>query len=66
MEKNIPYLGICFGFQLAAVAFGRKMCNLENANSTEIVADTTNPIIDLLPEQKDETDMGGSLRLRCK
>jgi len=63
LEKNIPYLGICFGFQLAAVAFGRKMCNLENANSTEIVADTKNPIIDLLPEQKDEMDMGGSLRL---
>jgi len=63
LEKNIPYLGICFGFQLAAVAFGRKMCNLENANSTEIVSDTTNPIVDLLPEQKDETDMGGSLRL---
>jgi len=39
------------------------MCNLENANSTEIVADTKNPIIDLLPEQKQETDMGGSLRL---
>ena len=63
LEKNIPYLGICFGFQLAAVAFGRKICNLENANSTEIVSDTTNPIVDLLPEQKDETDMGGSLRL---
>jgi CTP synthase len=63
LEKNIPYLGICFGFQLAAIAFGRKMCNLENANSTEIVADTKHPIIDLLPEQKDETDMGGSLRL---
>jgi len=39
------------------------MCNLENANSTEIVADTKNPVIDLLPEQKQETDMGGSLRL---
>ena len=63
LEKNIPYLGICFGFQLAAIAFGRKMCNLENANSTEIIADTNNPIIDLLPEQKNETDMGGSLRL---
>ena len=63
LEKNIPYLGICFGFQLAAIAFGRKMCSLENANSTEIIADTKNPIIDLLPEQKDETDMGGSLRL---
>ena len=63
LEKNIPYLGICFGFQLAAIAFGRKICGLENANSTEIIADTKNPIIDLLPEQKDETDMGGSLRL---
>ena len=63
LEKNIPYLGICFGFQLAAIAFGRKMCNLENANSTEIIADTINPVIDLLPEQKQETDMGGSLRL---
>jgi len=63
LEKNIPYLGICFGFQLAAIAFGRKMCNLENANSTEIIPDIKNPIIDLLPEQKQETDMGGSLRL---
>ena len=66
LEKNMPYLGICFGFQLAAIAFGRKMCNLENANSTEIVADTKNPVIDLLPEQKQETDMGGSLRLGAK
>jgi len=63
LEKNIPYLGICFGFQLAAIAFGRKMCNLKNANSTEIIPDIKNPIIDLLPEQKQETDMGGSLRL---
>jgi CTP synthase len=63
LKKNIPYLGICFGFQLAAIAFGRKMCNLKNANSTEIIPDTKNPIIDLLPEQKQETDMGGSLRL---
>ena len=63
LEKNIPYLGICFGFQLAAIAFGRKICNLENANSTEIISDIKNPIIDLLPEQKQETDMGGSLRL---
>ena len=62
-EKNIPYLGICFGFQLAAIAFGRSVMNLNDANSTEINAETTNPIVDLLPEQKDVSDMGGSLRL---
>ena len=62
-EKNIPYLGICFGFQLAAVSFGRSVCGLENANSAEVDPKTPNPVIDLLPEQKEITDMGGSLRL---
>ncbi|MDE1827972.1 MAG: CTP synthase (glutamine hydrolyzing) [Candidatus Micrarchaeota archaeon] len=62
-ERNIPYLGICFGFQLAAVAFGRYVCGLEGANSSEIDPSTQNPIIDLLPEQKDVKNKGGSLRL---
>ncbi|MFQ5440543.1 MAG: glutamine hydrolyzing CTP synthase [Nitrosopumilaceae archaeon] len=62
-EKNIPYLGICFGFQLAAIAFSRAVLNLEEANSTEIKKDSKNPVVDLLPEQKNISDLGGSLRL---
>jgi CTP synthase len=62
-ENNIPYLGICFGFQLAAVAFGRYVCNLKDANSAEVSPKTEYPIIDLLPEQKSIENKGGSLRL---
>ena len=62
-ENNIPYLGICFGFQLAAIAFGREVLKLEDANSTEIKEDVKNPIVDLLPEQKTISEKGGSLRL---
>ncbi len=62
-EHDIPYLGICFGFQLAAVAFARDVLKLDSANSTEIEPNSKYPIIDLLPEQKNVKDMGGSLRL---
>lgn len=62
-EKNIPYLGICFGFQLAAVAFGRHVLNYSDANSTELDPKTSHPVVDLLPEQKTVSNMGGSLRL---
>ncbi|MEE8132647.1 MAG: CTP synthase, partial [Nitrososphaerales archaeon] len=61
--KNIPYLGICFGFQLAVVAFARHVCNLSNANSTEINPNTEDPVIDLLPEQNGIDNMGGTMRL---
>ena len=61
--NDIPYLGICFGFQLAAISFARNVCNIPNANSTEIENETKDPIIDLLPDQDGVSDLGGSLRL---
>jgi CTP synthase len=62
-ENAIPYLGLCFGFQLAMVAFARYVLGHVDANSTELNPDTKNPIVDLLPEQKQVKDMGGSMRL---
>jgi CTP synthase len=51
-ENNIPFLGICYGFQLAAIEYARNVCNLKDANSTEINSDTPHPVIDVTPEQK--------------
>ena len=62
-EKDIPYLGICYGMQLAAVEFARNMCNLEGAHSTEINSNAAHPVISLLEEQEGITDMGGTMRL---
>ena len=62
-ESNTPYLGICFGFQLAAIEFARNVCMCNGANSTEINPNAKHPVVDLLPEQKTVSDMGGSLRL---
>ncbi|HXV46698.1 MAG TPA: CTP synthase [Nitrososphaera sp.] len=62
-ENNIPYLGICFGFQLALVAFARHVCKLNDANSTELEPNTKNPVVDFMPEQRNIHDMGGTMRL---
>ncbi|MGN1400490.1 MAG: CTP synthase [Bacillus sp. (in: firmicutes)] len=62
-ENKKPFLGICLGMQLATVEFARNVLGLEDAHSAEINPETTNPIIDLLPEQKDVEDLGGTLRL---
>ncbi len=62
-ENNVPFFGICLGMQLASVEFGRNIMNLEGAHSSELNAKTPFPVIDLLPEQKDIEDLGGTLRL---
>lgn len=60
---GIPYLGICLGMQIAIIEFSRRVLGLNDANSAEINPDTPYPVIDILPEQKDVTDMGGTMRL---
>ncbi|HWO94858.1 MAG TPA: CTP synthase [Bacillus sp. (in: firmicutes)] len=62
-ENKVPFFGICLGMQLASVEFARNVLGLKDAHSAELNPATTNPIIDLLPEQKDVEDLGGTLRL---
>lgn len=61
-EKDIPFLGLCYGMQLAVIEHARSI-GLEGANSTEIDPDTPHPVIDLLPEQRDVKDKGATMRL---
>ena len=62
-EHEIPYLGICLGMQVAVSEFARHVCGMDGANSTEFDPETPFPVIDLLPEQKEVSDMGGTMRL---
>ena len=62
-ENNIPYLGICLGMQIAVIEFARHVCNIEDASSREFDETCKNPIIDLMSEQKQIVNMGGTLRL---
>ncbi len=63
-ENKIPFLGICLGMQLAVIEFARHVCEMFKANSTEIVKDGLEyPVIDLLPEQKELTKKGATMRL---
>jgi len=62
-EDDIPYLGICLGMHVAVSEFARHVCGLEGANSTEMDPETPHPVIDLLPEQKEVEDLGGTMRL---
>ena len=62
-ENNVPYLGLCLGFQAAVIEFARNFCGIKNADSTEINADIKEPVISILPEQKKIEGLGGNMRL---
>jgi CTP synthase len=62
-ERGIPYLGICLGMHVAVSEYARHVVGLEGANSTEMDPETPYPVIDLLPEQKEVEDLGGTMRL---
>jgi CTP synthase len=62
-EQRIPYLGICLGMHVAVCEFARNVVGLDGANSTEMDPETPHPVIDLLPEQKEVADLGGTMRL---
>jgi len=62
-ERGIPYLGICLGMHVAISEFARHVVGLAGANSTEMDPETPYPVIDLLPEQKEIEDLGGTMRL---
>jgi CTP synthase len=62
-ERGIPYLGICLGMHVAVSEFARHVVGLDGANSTEMDPETPYPVIDLLPEQKEIEDLGGTMRL---
>ncbi len=62
-ENKVPYLGLCLGMQLMVVEFGRQVLETEKVNSTEFDRGTLHPVIDLMPDQRDIADMGGTMRL---
>ena len=62
-QNKIPFLGLCLGMQLAVVEFARNVCGLEGVKSTEMDPATKYPVIDILPEQKEVTEKGGTMRL---
>jgi len=62
-ENNIPFFGICLGMQMAIIEFSRNVLNLKDSNSTEMDENTSNPVISLMQDQKNITNMGGTMRL---
>jgi CTP synthase len=62
-ENKIPFLGICYGLHMATVEFARNVCGMKDANTTESEKPTKHPVIDLMPDQQNMDDMGGTMRL---
>ena len=62
-ENNIPFLGICLGMQIAVIEFARNVCGFKNAHSTEMNGKTPHPVIDLMKNQTDIVNKGGTMRL---
>ncbi len=62
-QQRLPFLGLCLGFQLAVIEFARNVCSMAGANSTEFDLECKNPVIDILPEQKQIEGLGGNMRL---
>ena len=62
-EHKIPFFGICLGMQCAVIEFARHVCGMTDANSSEFAPESAHPVIDLMPEQLDVEDMGGTMRL---
>ena len=61
--NKIPFLGLCLGMQCAVIEFARNVCGMTGANSSEFIPDTQYPVIDLMPDQEDVTEKGGTMRL---
>jgi CTP synthase len=67
--RDVPFLGVCYGMQMAVIEFARNVLNLENAHSEEVCPDTPHPLIHILPDQRDIVDKGATMRLgayRCQ
>ncbi|MHA2063620.1 MAG: glutamine amidotransferase-related protein, partial [Candidatus Thorarchaeota archaeon] len=62
-ENKMPFLGLCFGFQMAVLEHARNVCDIKDATSTELDPDTKDPVIRILPEQEEVKDLGGTMRL---
>ena len=62
-ENKVPFLGLCLGMQVAVIEFARNVLGIEDATSSEFDENTKNPVIDLMPEQKDVDKKGGTMRL---